>query len=164
MTGRCVVGLTARIEWLYLIMRMGGAGYLIWMGVSLLPSEEGRLKLELLRRHFTSVVYEVVRPRERSETIRVRVPPFHHLFIFASSESAQLVGPHCHVSAELLVPEYFLTVARPRASKSTYPRFEFENQATAAVHSSARDVNYSSGMQTLNPRFRLARSTGQIVA
>lgn len=34
------------------------------------PSEEARMKLELLQRHFTSVVYEVVRPKERLETIR----------------------------------------------------------------------------------------------
>lgn len=34
------------------------------------PSDEGKLKLELLQRHFTSVVFEIVRPRERLETIR----------------------------------------------------------------------------------------------
>lgn len=34
------------------------------------PSDETRLKLELLQRHFTSVVFEVVRPKERLETIR----------------------------------------------------------------------------------------------
>ena len=34
------------------------------------PSDEGRVKLELLQRHFTSVVYEIVRPKERLETIR----------------------------------------------------------------------------------------------
>lgn len=34
------------------------------------PSKEANLKLELLQRHFTSVVFEVVRPTERLETIR----------------------------------------------------------------------------------------------
>jgi len=34
------------------------------------PSDEVRSKLELLQRHFTSVVYEVVRPKERLEIIR----------------------------------------------------------------------------------------------
>lgn len=34
------------------------------------PSDEARVKLELLQRHFTSVVYEIVRPKERLETIR----------------------------------------------------------------------------------------------
>ena len=46
------------------------------------PSEEGRLKLELLQRHFTSVVYEVVRPRERLETIKVLTDRY-----FAKDES-----------------------------------------------------------------------------
>lgn len=34
------------------------------------PSGEVTLKLELLQRHFTSVVFEILRPRERLETIR----------------------------------------------------------------------------------------------
>ncbi len=34
------------------------------------PSEEGRRKLELLQRNFTSVVFELVRPRSRLDKIR----------------------------------------------------------------------------------------------
>lgn len=40
------------------------------------PSEDARLKLELLQRYFTSTVYEIVRPKDRLETIRALTDRF----------------------------------------------------------------------------------------